>query len=51
MQESELSQAIERYLVYLQAEENKSSLTIDNYRRSLNLVSELLSVNDPLALN
>lgn len=50
-QESALSQAIERYLVYLQAEENKSPLTIENYRRSLELVHSLLSVDDPMKLD
>lgn len=51
MSDSPLSQAIERYLVYLQAEENKSPLTIDNYKRSLDLVSTLLSVDDHMKLD
>jgi len=33
--------------VYLQAEENKSPLTVANYQRSLNLLFELLNVSDP----
>ncbi len=36
--------AVDRYLVYLQTEENKSPLTIRNYRESLTLTQELLSV-------
>lgn len=39
-----LSDAIERYLVFLQSEENKSSLTISNYRQSLALLQELLPI-------
>jgi len=38
------AQAVDRYLVYLQTEENKSPLTIRNYRESLTLTQELLSV-------
>ena len=37
-----LAQAIDRYLRYLQSEENKSALTVINYRQSLTLVQELL---------
>jgi site-specific recombinase XerD len=47
MQENALSQAMDRYIVYLQAEENKSPLTVANYQRSLNLLFELLNVSDP----
>jgi len=39
-----VSSAIERYLQFLQSEENKSSLTISNYRQSLALLQELMSV-------
>lgn len=39
-----LSDAIERYLVFLQSEENKSSLTVSNYRQSLALLQELLPI-------
>jgi len=46
MEDTALSQAMDRYIVYLQAEENKSPLTVANYRRSLNLLLELLSVSD-----
>lgn len=44
-----LSQAINRYLQFLQTEENKSKLTLTNYRQSLDLLTRLLpikSVND-----
>jgi site-specific recombinase XerD len=51
MQENELSQAMERYIVYLQAEENKSPLTVANYRRSLNLLLELLQLAKPTDIN
>lgn len=39
-----LSAAIHRYLQFLQSEENKSSLTVSNYRQSLALLQELMSV-------
>lgn len=39
-----LSDSIERYLQFLQSEENKSSLTVSNYRQSLALLQELMSV-------
>ena len=45
--ETELTKAIDRYLVFLQAEENKSPLTISTYRQSLNLLIELLNVESP----
>ncbi|MDB4979172.1 MAG: putative Tyrosine recombinase xerD [Candidatus Peribacteria bacterium] len=38
---SPLSQAMNRYLGYLQSEENKSTLTVKNYRESLNLFLKL----------
>jgi site-specific recombinase XerD len=43
-----LSQAIDRYLVFLKAEENKSPLTITTYRQSLNMLEKLCGVTDPL---
>lgn len=49
MRGSALAQAIDRYLAFLQSEENKSSLTVKNYRESLNLLltlSPLRSVNN-----
>lgn len=48
---SPLSQAINRYLVFLQAEQNKSPLTIRTYRESLNLLLELCGVSDPLSFD
>lgn len=39
-----LTTAIDRYLQYLQTEENKSRLTITNYRQSLKLLTTLLSL-------
>lgn len=45
--ESKLSGAIKRYLTYLQAEENKSALTLKNYRQSLDLLLLLSPVRDP----
>lgn len=44
-----LTSAIHRYLQFLETEENKSSLTIRNYRQSLDLLTKLLpikTVND-----
>jgi site-specific recombinase XerD len=38
---------MERYLTFLQAEENKSPLTVENYRRSLALLLTLLDVTAP----
>lgn len=46
-----ISKAIDRYLVYLKAEENKSPLTIKTYRESLNLFMELSDISDPLLIN
>jgi len=48
---TKLSKAVDRYLVYLKAEENKSPLTIKTYRESLNLFTELSDVPDPLLIN
>jgi integrase/recombinase XerD len=39
-----LSSAITRYLQFLQTEENKSKLTINNYRQSLELLTRLLPI-------
>jgi site-specific recombinase XerD len=39
-----LSQAIKRYLQFLQTEENKSRLTLTNYRQSLALLTTLLPI-------
>ena len=44
---SPLAKAAERYLQYLQAEENKSPLTIKNYRQSLNLLLALCPARSP----
>ena len=46
-----LSQAIERYLMYLQSEQNKSPLTVKNYRESLSLLLELLDVRSPMKID
>jgi site-specific recombinase XerD len=42
-----LSKAIDRYLTYLKAEENKSPLTISTYRQSLDLLLKLCEITDP----
>lgn len=42
---SPLSQAIARYLQFLQTEENKSALTVANYRQSLKLLTRLLPID------
>lgn len=39
---SSLAQAIDRYLQFLRAEENKSPLTVETYRQSLNLLQRLM---------
>ena len=44
---SSLAQAIDRYLQFLRAEENKSPLTIDAYRQSLSTLSGLMEVTSP----
>ena len=46
-----LLQAIERYLVYLRSEENKSPLTVEAYTRSLRLFSELGGITTPQQIN
>jgi len=43
---SPLDQAVERYLLFLRAEENKSPLTLSNYRQSLNLFLTLSPLSD-----
>jgi len=44
---SVLARAIERYLVYLRSEENKSPLTVAAYHRSLGLYMKIGEVSDP----
>lgn len=44
---TQLSQAIDRYLIYLQAEENKSPLTVSTYRQSLDLFLKLMHLESP----
>ncbi|MDD5751477.1 MAG: tyrosine-type recombinase/integrase [Candidatus Peribacteraceae bacterium] len=46
-----LENAIERYLVFLRSEQNKSPLTIESYRRSLTLFRELSKLDSPTAIN
>jgi site-specific recombinase XerD len=48
---SALDKAIDRYLVYLKAEENKSPLTIQTYTQSLTLFSQLSGMTDPLLVD
>ncbi len=48
---SALSSAIDRYLQYLQAEENKSTLTVKNYRQSLDLLLALCPAKGPLDIS
>ncbi|MAE68786.1 hypothetical protein CL635_03205 [bacterium] len=50
-EENLLSQAAERYLVFLKAELNKSPLTIKTYAESLRLFQKLTSTPDPLLIN
>ncbi|MBU0766202.1 tyrosine-type recombinase/integrase [Patescibacteria group bacterium] len=49
--DTNLAKAIDRYLVFLKAEENKSPLTIATYRLSLNMLIELSGITDPLLVN
>ncbi len=44
---STIAKAVERYLTFLKAEENKSPLTIKAYRESLQLLIKLSDVTDP----
>ena len=46
-----LRRAIERYLQFLRAEENKSPLTIKAYHESLNLLEGLCEADDPVAFD
>ena len=48
---SELAKAIERFLTFLQSEENKSPLTLANYRKSLRFIEEHLPVDDPAKID
>ena len=48
---SPLAEAIERYLVFLQSEENKSPLTVKNYRESLDLLLALCPARRPSAIS
>lgn len=43
--------AVDRYLVYLQTEENKSPLTIRNYRESLTYLQKLLPIKNVKDVN
>ena len=49
--QTSLEQAIERYLQFLRAEENKSPLTIETYRQSLRLLSSLIEIAAPLEVD
>ena len=46
-----LEKAIDRYLVFLRSEENKSPLTIESYTRSLRLFSDLSGIVAPEEIN
>jgi site-specific recombinase XerD len=46
-----VSTSIERYLKYLQGEQNKSPLTVENYRQSLEMLRELLDVDRVIDVN
>ena len=46
-----LAKAIERYLVFLKAEENKSPLTVKSYGESLRLFQGLTELRNPLLVN
>ena len=46
-----LENAIERYLVFLRSEQNKSPLTIDAYRQSLSLFCNLSKLDSPADIN
>ena len=45
--ETPLTRSIDRYLVFLRSEENKSPLTLDSYKRSLTLFCELSEIESP----
>jgi site-specific recombinase XerD len=40
-----INKCVNRYLLYLQAEENKSPLTIENYRQSLDMLIDLCDID------
>ena len=46
-----LAKAVDRYLTFLKAEQNKSPLTISTYRESLALLQRLSEVPDPQLFN
>ena len=46
-----LAKAIKRYLTFLQAEENKSPLTISTYQQSLDLLESSMDIDDPRDFN
>lgn len=46
-----LSSAIDRYLQYLRAEENKSPLTVDAYRQSLCHLASMMEIDDPVKID
>ena len=46
-----MTQAADRYLTFLRAEENKSPLTIRTYRESLDLIQKLMPTANPLLIN
>lgn len=48
---SPLEQAIDRYLMFLRSEQNKSPLTVDAYRRSLALFVSLSGLHSPAEIN
>ncbi len=51
IKDSPLDRAIDRYLVFLRSEENKSPLTLESYTRSLRLFSDLAGINTPQDIN
>jgi len=51
IKDSPLDRAIDRYLVFLRSEENKSPLTLESYTRSLRLFSDLSGINTPQDIN
>src|SRR3989338_7150265 len=49
--ESKLAKAVDRYLMFLRAEENKSPLTVIAYRQSLDLLKRLMDVDSPASID
>jgi integrase/recombinase XerD len=49
--DNSLTSAIERYLVFMKAEENKSPLTISSYSQSLNMFAELGGCTSPASID